>query len=124
MTMILSVGNDPSLLRTRNEILFSSGYSVVLAYSEAEAINNFLNGDFDLVILCHSIPHQEKRLIVASMRHHSPYTPIMLLASGMADACDFGDRNVDASPESLLAAIPEMLRRSAESVRKDQTKAS
>ena len=124
MKMILSVGNDPPLLRTRNAILLASGHGVVPAYSATEAIQCFLDGDFDLAILCHSLRSKERRLIVATIRYHSPYTPIMLLAAGIAETYDFGDRTVDTSPESMLAAIPEMLRASAERMRQDHPQAS
>lgn len=54
--VILSVGNDEALLRSRNAVLRTAGYVVIEASSPRHAMAEFIGGDFDLVILCHSIP--------------------------------------------------------------------
>jgi len=56
---ILAVGQDNLLLNTRSSILRTAGYVVESVMSLTQALNQFLTGDFDLVLLCHSIPLQE-----------------------------------------------------------------
>ena len=60
LTLVLSVGLDPELLITRNLVLQSAGYTVVAAFSPREAVDRLREGDFDLVLLCQSIPTEEK----------------------------------------------------------------
>ena len=55
---LLAVGQDPIVLSTRCSILRSAGYMVAEASSIAESLELFKDADFDLVLLCHSIPVQ------------------------------------------------------------------
>jgi len=57
---ILSAGRDRPLLFTRNRVLEEAGYNVTAATTSAETVERFFTGDFDLVILCHSIPIEER----------------------------------------------------------------
>jgi CheY-like chemotaxis protein len=55
---ILAVGQDPVLLKTRSQVLRAEGFTVVPVLSLIKAIGYLLEGDFDLILLCHSIPVQ------------------------------------------------------------------
>jgi DNA-binding response OmpR family regulator len=66
--VILVVGSDQSLLGTQRLILQSAGYSVVSTPSIIEAINRFLSGDFDLVILGHCIPTKDRDRLTCLIR--------------------------------------------------------
>ena len=61
LTIVLSIGFDPSLLETRSLVLQSAGYMVESASSLKEAVNRFQSGDFDLVLLCRSVPRKDRR---------------------------------------------------------------
>jgi CheY-like chemotaxis protein len=60
LTIVLSVGFDPALLMTRVLVLQSAGYLVEQASSVTKAIDLFQAGDFDLVLLCHSVPRKDR----------------------------------------------------------------
>ena len=77
---ILSAGRDRPLLFTRNRVLEEAGYSVTPATTAAESVERFFAGDFDLVILCHSIPLEERERIATLVSMHSPSTPVIALA--------------------------------------------
>jgi DNA-binding response OmpR family regulator len=63
-TLVLSVGLNPAILDSREPILQSVGYIVVSAPSIKEAVHHFQDGDFDLIILCHTLPIKDcERLI-------------------------------------------------------------
>ena len=79
--VILSGGRETYLLQLRNEVLKSSGYTVVSAHSATELIENFRAGDYDLVLLCHSFNFEERRRIVQAIHSWSPSTPVLMLAS-------------------------------------------
>jgi hypothetical protein len=66
LTLILSIGQDAELLSIRNFVLQSAGYFVVPAYSLKEAADHFAGGDFDLVLLCQSIPIKDKDRLIST----------------------------------------------------------
>ena len=59
VSLILNVGQDPSLLETRSALLRAAGYIVESVLSIRESISHFQAGDFDLVVLCHTIPQKD-----------------------------------------------------------------
>ena len=107
--VLLSGGRDPALMFTRRKLLESSGYSVVEATTADELIEVFIAGDFDLVILCHTIPEHEKRNVVRAIRDRSPSTPILALTNRPSDLFSFAATSVLSDPSALLSAISELI---------------
>lgn len=66
MARIFSISYDPTLLRTRELLLKQMGHSVTSAegFSQAFDVCDREPGTFDLMILGHSIPHEDKRAII------------------------------------------------------------
>jgi len=114
LATILSTGRDANLLTTRNEVLKSKGYAVVAAITPSEIVNSFFDGDFDLVIVCHSIPAEERRKIVRLVRNHAPSTPVVVLSAHEAQPAEEGAIRVRTEPEAILAAISSATRSSLE----------
>jgi len=112
---ILSAGRDRPLLFTRNRVLEEAGYSVTPASTSAETVERFFAGDFDVVILCHSIPLEERERIATLVRMHSPSTPVIVLADLPTRKYEFGDITVDSDATSLLRSLPKALKMGAES---------
>jgi PleD family two-component response regulator len=75
---ILSVSYDVSLLATRKMLLEQKGYAVVNAFGFSKALASCHAGGFDLFILGHSIPHDDKLALIQSFRAHCP-APILSL---------------------------------------------
>lgn len=105
----LAVGRDPLLLETRSQVLRSDGYTVVTALSSNEALQQFRSGDFDLVILCHSIPILERERLADAMHAHSPNTPVLMVSRTSNEQQLGGDASVASDPEQLLRDIPSVL---------------
>jgi DNA-binding response OmpR family regulator len=112
VALILSVGQEPMLLDTRSLILRAAGYLVESALSIKQAIHHLRTGDFDLVVLCHSIPSQERDRLVCLVRASGSTIPIVTVvpmsasehhSEGLADATIAGD------PRKLLLGIREAL---------------
>jgi DNA-binding response OmpR family regulator len=61
---VLSGGRDPLLLTMRNEVLSRYGCVVTEASSPNDLVNLFFAGDYDLLLLCHSIPAEERRCLL------------------------------------------------------------
>ena len=61
--LVLSVGRDATLLAIRNLILSGAGYHVVAASTPEEFVERFYGGDFDAVVLCHTLPDDQLKRI-------------------------------------------------------------
>ena len=110
----LSVGSDPLVLGTRNQVLRSDGHTVVSAISADDALKVFLAGDFDLVILCHSIPERDRESLTNAIHNRSPKTPVVLVAQRVGEQDRFADATIENDPARLLEQLPKLLRPSAE----------
>jgi DNA-binding response OmpR family regulator len=106
---ILSAGRDRPLLTTRNRVLEEAGYLVTSTSTAAATVENFFDGDFDLVVLCHSIPLEERERVATLVRMHSPSTPVIALADLPTRRFNIGDLTVDSDANSLLESIPVAL---------------
>src|SRR5579859_2900937 len=70
MARIFSISYDTALLRSREFLLRQMGYSVTSADGLVEAMELCEKDpeNFDLIILGHSIPHEDKRTIIKRCR--------------------------------------------------------
>jgi CheY-like chemotaxis protein len=108
--VILSVGRDPNLLRSRNQVLESSGSMVVSARSASEALEKFRDEAFDLVLICHTLPTEEQNAIRRRIHAKSHSTRVLTVVP----AYEGDDPNVDTvpnTPEALIAAVAEMAKK-------------
>ena len=109
--LILSVGCDPKLLDSRRLLLQSAGYAVVSTHSAKEAVDCFLAGDFDLVLLCHSLPETERDGIACLIRASGSFTPVVAVATYDGQQDVFASATLDSEPGQLLAGIRDALSR-------------
>jgi DNA-binding response OmpR family regulator len=111
----LAVGRDPVLLQTRCQVLQSAGYTVVSALSLDQSLKEFRSGDFDLVILCHSIPELDRELLTKAVHSQSPKTPVIVVSATLSAMDRFADAMVENEPTTLLQEIPKLLHKVPES---------
>lgn len=109
--VILSAGRDPNLLASRNEVLRRQGHQVVVAMTSAQVVEAFFGGDFDMVLLCHTIPSDERRKIIRLVHNHAPSTPVMVVSAYEGQARDAGAIAVPNQPQDLVAAVADEARR-------------
>jgi len=109
VTIVLSVGLNPALLRTRNLILQSAGYIVVPALSLKEAVDQFLAGDFDLVLLGHFIPPIGRDRLTSLFRASGSRVPIVSISEVYGQQDALADATIENDPNKLLTAIKEVL---------------
>src|SRR5690349_4438653 len=76
---ILSVSYDPNLLNTRQLLLQSCGFTVTSAEGFVDALRKCRAGNYDLLIIGHSIPTEDKEAIIAEMGKHCPAPVLALL---------------------------------------------
>jgi DNA-binding response OmpR family regulator len=119
----LAVGRDPLLLETRAQVLRSAGYTVVSALSIEQAFQHFVSGDFDIVILCHSIPVQDRERLTSAVHSRSPNTPVVVVAARFSAMDRFADAMVENDPAVLLQEIPKLLRKTPDNYPRERKRA-
>jgi len=109
---ILSVSYDAILLSTRQMLLEWGGYKVTSAEGYIDALRKCRAGGYDLLIIGHSIPHEDKKAIVEEMRQHCD-APVLALLRTNEPELTSANQSVDASrPDLLLAAVNRLMQRS------------
>lgn len=111
---ILSISYDRTLLTTRGMILSAAGYKVrSLLGLEAALAEAGLN-EFDLVIIGHSIPLEERNKILRRLRKFSRAPILALWRLGPEERLDEADYQLEASqgPIALLDMVGRILDRS------------
>jgi CheY-like chemotaxis protein len=108
-TLVLAVGHDPVLLETRSQVLQGAGYTVVPELSLKKAVAMFRDGDFDVVLLCHSIPCVDRERLVRSIREHTSRTPIVSIATTLGQRDLLADATIDSDPGELLNGLHDVL---------------
>jgi|ERR1700734_2923223 DNA-binding response OmpR family regulator len=109
LTLILAVGMDSSLLATQRPIWQSAGYLVTPAGSIREAIIQIRDGDFDLVLLFHSIPTESRERLTFLIRSSGSRIPVVCVAESSSGHDSFADATIRNEPDSLLQGIGESL---------------
>lgn len=110
MAHILSVSYDATLLMTRELLLRQMGHTVKSAEGFARAFAACeSDASFNLLVLGHSIPHDDKQAIVAKVKETCNCPVLALLRPAEAPLPD-ADRSIDPSdPKELLDAVHEMV---------------
>jgi CheY-like chemotaxis protein len=108
-TLVLAVGRDPVLLETRSQVLQAAGYTVIPEHSLKKAVARFREGDFDLVLLCHSISAKDRERLTRLLREHTSRTPIVSVSSSMSALDSFADATIGNDPRELLVGLRELL---------------
>ncbi len=107
---ILSIGTDSDLLSTRNLVLRKAGYAVAGATDLPRAIELLRRAWFDIVILCHAIPKNQREEAIGKIRDVQPRASVIALQA----TSETPDAPVDAviesfNPEHLLQSIADVL---------------
>ena len=110
-TSILSVGIDHELLPLRNRVLRElGGYAVREQSDLSQVLSVLMDGDFDLVILCHSIPPKERQGLAIATKAAKPSTLVLAVGlNGEATAGADGYVHSPDGPDSLLRCVDELL---------------
>jgi DNA-binding response OmpR family regulator len=109
MAHILSVSYDESLLRTRGMLLTAYGYQVTSTLGFTESLKACGDGKFDLFILGHSIPDNDKKELVRTFREHSSGL-VISLRRGNESPVQGADYHILPDPEPLMALVEQLLK--------------
>lgn len=109
LTSLLAVGLDLSILEKQRSVWKSAGCYVTSAGSIREAIVQIRDGDFDLILLDHSIPIESRERLTFLIRTSGSRTPVVCVTDSPCDDDSFADATVRNDPIDLLHAIGELL---------------
>jgi DNA-binding response OmpR family regulator len=112
--LVLSIGLDVGILDTREMLLRSAGYSVVSAISIKEAVYLFKDGEFDVIVLCHTLSIKDCERLTGAVRASGSRIPIVCVSETAFDNRNsFADETLDKNPAAFLTAIEDVLRNHA-----------
>jgi DNA-binding response OmpR family regulator len=106
---ILSVSYDGVLLRTRHMLLEREGYDVDSATGFDASLEKCREGGFDLFVLGHSIPQEEKQKLVQEFRSTCPAPIISLRRNAGEQLVVQADYHIEPDPEPLLKVISDLI---------------
>lgn len=104
-THILSIGSDSSLMSSRSLILRSAGYFVHEAYTIAKAINLVEMDSIDAVLICHTIPKDDQRVLISVVRQKRRLMPVLCIRSNTCETVPRTCTAVDNQSELLLHTV-------------------
>ena len=108
-TVVLSVGVDSSVLACQRPVWQSAGCYVTSAGSIREAIVQLRDGDFDLILLGHSIPIESRERLTFLIRASRSQIPVVSFMDSPGGLDGFADVTICAEPGNLLQVIGELL---------------
>jgi DNA-binding NtrC family response regulator len=111
MPLILSISYNKALLQTRELLLSSEGFEVESVVGVSAAIRACEKRKFDLVIMGHSIPPEDKTTIVRQLRTVCR-TRILALHRPYESPLKTADYNLDSGdPQRFLNYVKEITTR-------------
>jgi CheY-like chemotaxis protein len=117
MPRILSISYDQALLHTRELMLSREGFEMISAVGFSAAIDACKKGQFDLVIMGHSIPAADKTAIITQLRAMCD-TPVLALRRPNEEPLKSAEYNFDSGdPQSFLSYVKEITNDKARSAK-------
>ena len=111
--LVLAVGLDWYLLESHREAWKSAGYFVISTTLIKGAIDHFHAGDFDLVLLGHSIPAEARERLTSLIRATGALVPVACIAGSPGRHDYFADATFEQDSADLLTGMRELLRSKA-----------
>ena len=109
LTVILAVGLDSWKLTAQSSVLRPAGYIVVSAHSIRDAIDHVKAGDFDLVLLDHSISVEDKEKLTFMIRASGSQAPVVSAAHSSGDSHSSADATLKNDSVAMLTGMGELL---------------
>jgi CheY-like chemotaxis protein len=92
---ILLVDDNKLGLSARKCVLEELGHTIVTASNGVDALEQYANGKFDLVVTDYKMPRMDGLELIAKLRKTSPDLPVVLI-SGFVDAMGLSEENTGA----------------------------
>ena len=115
---ILSVSYNEPLLRTRELLLRREGYLVTSALGFTDAVAACKAGNFDLFVIGHSIPDNDKRELIRVFRSHCSAMVLALRRHGEVPPDDADAHAYPDEIEGMLETVRNTLAKGSENGRR------
>ena len=118
MAKILLIGYERDWVEGRRRGLRAAGHLVTCAQTLAQGLRAIQSGRFDVVVLGHAIPQQQRNaLAAAAKKSNDGGTRVLVLYSARIDHAELADALVDtsASTDDLSRAVEYLVGRQARS---------
>lgn len=109
-TRVVAFGYDRMLVGLRCRILRMSGYEVEETFTSAEAAEAVQSDLMDALIICHTVPSEERERLARMVRNRRKLMPILCIRAHQHDLIPSGCTSVDNSPVAILDAVQEAVR--------------
>jgi DNA-binding response OmpR family regulator len=109
ITVVLALGLDTALLEAQRDALRSAGYFVTGAGSLSAAMEEFREGDFDLVLMSESIPADSRERMIMMMRATGSRVPAVYLAETSNCLEALQTPAAGSAPHAVLRTIGELI---------------
>jgi hypothetical protein len=103
--VILYSGRDIGLAQARRLALEQAGYVVVLCNDTEDFVRKFLDGDFDLVVLCNSLRDAERERLSSLVHRFAPRTPVLRVVSRAEEICGGSEHICTGESETVVARV-------------------
>jgi len=118
LRILLAVGLDPMFLESQRSVWHSAGYYVTVAGTIREGIAQFHEGDFDLVLLSHSLPAESRERLAFLIRASGSRVPVVSVSNSSSSCDSFADATLNSTlqhePGHLLLQIESLLAKHGE----------
>jgi DNA-binding response OmpR family regulator len=107
MAKILLIGYERDWLQGRQRGLLAAGHTVTCAQAFAQGLRSIQSAKFDVVVLGHAIPLQQRNALAAAAKKGNGSTRVLVLYSATVAQAELADALVDtsASTDDLRRAV-------------------
>jgi CheY-like chemotaxis protein len=109
IAVVLAIGFDPWLFEAQRTVWRSAGCFVTAAGSMGDALGEFMGGDFDLVLLDHSIPAEDRDRLTYWIRASGSRTPVACITDSSGNPEDLAYSTIKDEPHALPQRVGELL---------------
>ncbi len=107
--VILYAGRDHGLVQSRRLVLEQAGYVVDLCENSEDCVRKFLEGDYDLVMLCNSLRDGERERLASLVHRFSARTPILRVCSMPGELRQAPEPACTGEPRVILEKVAATL---------------
>jgi hypothetical protein len=109
-TRVVAFGYDRMLVELRSRVLRMSGYQVEETFTMAEASESAQSDLIDALVICHTVPLDQKEKLVSAVRRTRKLMPILCIRTRQHDVMPSDCVSVENSPVAILDAMRDAVR--------------
>lgn len=104
---ILCTGRDVHVMEARNKALTAAGFHVVSSHADG-FMEKLFEGNFDAIVLCHSLREEERRRLAGIIRSYHQATPVIVVSDLQGRKFQYGTRTVWNYPQEIIASLRQL----------------